>query len=112
MKSCWLCLHRGGAAKSPIVKHFCNMCHRIRSSDISLPNQIPCPGCVISGSMMPCVHHPVMDARTMQESQLELSRLEMCPIASHVMIACRSDSGNILMRVTLMPSEGGYLETP
>jgi hypothetical protein len=45
MKSCWLCLHRGGAANSPSVKHFCHVCHTIRSEDIALLKQVPCTSC-------------------------------------------------------------------
>jgi hypothetical protein len=66
MTSRLICLHRGWAAKSPSVKHFCHLCHIIRSADISLPTQVPCPECVLSGSTMPCFHHPVTDAHTMQ----------------------------------------------
>jgi hypothetical protein len=84
-----MCVHRGGAANSPSVKHFCHLSHVIRNADTSLPNQVPCLDCVLSGSMMPCFHHPVMDARTMQAAKLDLARLERCPIASHVMHACR-----------------------
>jgi hypothetical protein len=48
MKSNWLCLKRGGPAKSPGIKHFCHLC-QIRSNDISLPNQLPCLTCLYNG---------------------------------------------------------------
>jgi hypothetical protein len=98
MKSCWLCLNRGGAAKSS-VNHFCHLCHTIRSDDNDLPNQFPCASCdsqqececdnTIECNNKKCFHHPVMDAQAVQRAKLELARLQMCPIASHVIQACR-----------------------
>jgi hypothetical protein len=99
MKSCWLCLHRGGAATSPTVKHFCHLLHTIRGDDIALPNQVPCTSCdnhqecdfenPIECNTNKCFHHPVMDAKSVQRAKLKLARLQMCPIASHGMQACR-----------------------
>jgi hypothetical protein len=94
-------LAQGGAAKSPSVKHFCHLCHTIRSDDIALPNQVPCASCdnqqececddnQIKRNNKKCYHHPVMDAQAVQRAKIELVQLQMCPIASHVMQACRA----------------------
>jgi hypothetical protein len=91
-------LHRGGAAKSN-VNHFYHLCHTIRSDDNDLPNQFPCPSCdkqqecefenPIECNNKKFFHHPVMDAHAVQRAKIELARLQMCKIASHVMQACR-----------------------
>jgi hypothetical protein len=92
MKSCWLCLHRGGAEKYPSVKHFFHLCHTIRSDDIALLNQVPCASCdnqqececddnPIKRNNKKCYHHPVMDAQAVQRVKIEFARLQICPIA-------------------------------
>jgi hypothetical protein len=43
-----------------------------------------------SSARIACFHHPVMDAQTVQRVILKLARLQMCPIASHLMHACRA----------------------
>jgi hypothetical protein len=68
MKSNWLCLKRGGPAKAPGVKHFCQLCY-IRSNTNYLLNQVPCITCLdngpdCDGRDLKGFHHPVMDANT------------------------------------------------
>jgi hypothetical protein len=77
MKSCWLCLSRGGPAKSPGCKHFYHSCHSMTSVGIVHPNHIPCSDCVSSQSTKVCVHHPVMDVKIVQAAKEELKSLEI-----------------------------------
>jgi hypothetical protein len=91
MKSNWLCLQRGGAAKGPGVLHFCHLCH-CRSDDISLPNLLTCGKCIGKGKIR-CDHLNLIDDYDIAHAKEELARLDRCPIASIFGCACALQTG-------------------
>jgi hypothetical protein len=80
MKSNWLCLQRGGAAKGPGVTHLCHLC-QCKSDDISLPKFLTYGKCIVKGKII-CVHLNLIDDYAIAHAKQELARLDRCPIAS------------------------------
>jgi hypothetical protein len=87
MKSTQIVLNRGGAAK--VKQDFCHLCY-CTSTQLALPNQVPCKKCrEVVGTIPLCHHHCVCDGDCIAKAELKLSQLESSVDNKRLIAACK-----------------------
>jgi hypothetical protein len=74
MKSTQIVLNRGGASK--VKQDLCQLCY-CTSTQLALPNQVPCKKCIeVAGMILLYHYHRVCDGDCIANAELKLSQLE------------------------------------